>query len=94
MINSLPGYKRTETMAAATEEEKQNGTGTARPPGLVTDIASGLSKSPPSKSPSLLKQAVRVILFVVWFNTACLAIVATQFIGAPIALCDKNMFNA
>ena len=79
---------------AATTEEKQNDMATAAPPGHATDITASLTKSSPRKSPSLLKQAVRLVLFVVWFNTACLAINATQFIGAPIALWDKNMFYA
>jgi lysocardiolipin and lysophospholipid acyltransferase len=59
-----------------------------------TDTATSLSKSYAGKSPSLWEQAVRVLLFVVWFNTSCIAIVATQLLGVPLALYDKNIFYA
>lgn len=89
----FPPHKGSETMAR-TAEDGQNGIATTPLPGLAADITASLAKSPPRKSPSLLKQAVRFVLFVVWFDTACLAINATQFIGAPIALWDKNVFYA
>jgi hypothetical protein len=58
------------------------------------DVAVSLSQSAAGKSPSLWEQAIRLLLFVVWFNFTCVAIVATQFIGAPLALWDKNIFYA
>jgi hypothetical protein len=61
---------------------------------VPTDVVVSLSQSPAGKSPSLWEQAIRLLLFVLWFNLSCVAIVATQFIGAPLALWDKNVFYA
>ena len=58
------------------------------------DIAVGLSKSSTGKSPSLWEQALRLVLFVVWFDTTCIVIVATQLLGVPLAFYDKNIFYA
>jgi hypothetical protein len=78
---------------AATTEKPQNGS-TAPHVALPADISASLTASPPGKSPSLAKQALRVALFVIWFTTVCCCIVATQFIGVPLALLDKNLFYA
>lgn len=51
-------------------------------------------RSPGGKSPSLWEQAVRLALFIVWFDITCIAIVATQFLGVPLAFYDKNIFYA
>lgn len=61
---------------------------------LPADVTASLQKSPPGLSPSLWHQAIRLGLFVVWFTTSCVTIVATQLIGSPLALYDKNIFYA
>jgi hypothetical protein len=61
---------------------------------VPNDVAVSLSKSPRGQSPSLWEQAIRLLLFVIWFDLSCVAIVATQFIGSPLALWDKNLFYA
>jgi hypothetical protein len=61
---------------------------------IPEDVAKSLTKSPTGKSPSLWKQALRLVLFVLWFNIPCVVIVATQIIGLPLALYDKNLFYA
>lgn len=58
------------------------------------DIAVSLSKSSAGKSSSLWEQALRLVLFVVWFDTTCIVIVATQLLGVPLAFYDKNIFYA
>jgi hypothetical protein len=78
---------------AATTEKPQNGSAAPRV-ALPADLSASLTASPPGKSPSLAKQALRIALFVIWFTTVCFAIVATQFIGVPLALWDKNLFYA
>ena len=61
---------------------------------IPKDVTKSLTESPKGKSPSLWKQALRLILFVGWFMITCVVIVATQFIGVPLALYDKNLFYA
>jgi len=82
--------------AAVSDAQEANDTATAIASKLNVpeDLAYSLSKSPRGKSPSLFEQAIRLLLFVTWFNLSCIAIVATQFIGAPLALWDKNVFYA
>ena len=59
-----------------------------------TDLTASLGTSPSGKSPSLFKQVLRTLSFVVWFNLTCICIVTTQFLGVPLALWDKNLFYA
>jgi hypothetical protein len=61
---------------------------------ISEDVTKSLTESPKGKSPSLWKQALRFVLFVLWFNIPSIVIVATQLIGLPLALYDKNLFYA
>jgi len=61
---------------------------------LSQDVTTSLKTSPPGPSPSLWHQAIRLVLFVVWFTLSCVSIVATQFTGAPLAFYDKDLFYA
>jgi hypothetical protein len=61
---------------------------------LPPDITASLKQSAPGPSPSLWHQAIRLVLFLIWFTMTCVTIVATQFIGAPLAFYDKNVFYA
>jgi hypothetical protein len=81
---------------ASSPEMEANGDGITSKTDLAasTNITVGLSKSSSGQSPSLWEQAVRLVLFVVWFNTTCLVIVATQLFGVPLAFYDKNIFYA
>jgi hypothetical protein len=79
----------------ASSSEHPNGDGiTAKLDVASTGLAVSVSKSPAGKSPSLLEQALRLILFIVWFTVTCIAIVVTQLLGWPLALYDKNIFYA
>lgn len=78
----------------SSSEQHPNGDGITGKLDIDKDITVSLSKSPAGKSPSLWEQAVRLVLFVVWFNVVCCAIVVTQFLGVPLALYDKNIFYA
>jgi hypothetical protein len=79
----------------ASSSEHPNGDGiTAKLDVTSAGIAVSARKSPAGKSPSLLEQALRLVLFVVWFTITSIAIVATQFLGWPLALYDKNIFYA
>jgi hypothetical protein len=58
------------------------------------DVATSLSHSPAGKRPSLGEQAIRLCLFVVWFDLTCIAIVITQFLGVPLYFWKKDVFYA
>ena len=82
-------------MASSTDHANGEGEGiTSKINPLPPDVTYSLSKSPVGKSPSLLEQAIRLALFVVWFTTTSITIVLTQFIGAPLALWDEEVFYA
>jgi hypothetical protein len=87
-INCLPRHTR---MTSSSKEANGAGIASKMDSG---DLTTSLSKSPSGNSPSLWEQALRLLLFVVWFNLTCICIVATQFLGVPLALYDKNMFYA
>jgi len=80
----------------SSSEREANGDGITSKMDLAasTDISVSVSKFSAGKSPSLWEQALRLALFVVWFNTTCIVIVVTQFLGVPLAFYDKNLFYA
>ena len=83
------------TVHVASTSSEPNGDGIPSKLNLAENgVAGSATKSPPGRSPSLWELAIRPLLFFVWFNITCVGIVATQFIGVPLALWDKNIFYA